>query len=256
MSETNEMIKHEQNTGVTVSDNTPMGFEDEDQKDFIIPRVKVINLLSPEAREKIAEEGDVINSLTKEKLNGKIFIPVYKFTNIILWKDRALGGGIAAISHDGKIAIPTDGGAPYPCAHLAEFDNTKTGKDAQPTHVKYMNFFGFFAGERMPIILSFSKTSFAEGKRLYSLAKVTMQNMWHNGYRLDAKLMKKAGNEWYNPVVFPTGAVSDEDKAFGLMLFQQFRNKQVIDYDRTESDSESSSSGPSMTAEQANSTEF
>ena len=63
----------------------PMGFEDEDNGDVIIPRVKVIQTLSPERKEKIADEGDIINSLTKEKLNGKVFIPVFKFNNNVLW---------------------------------------------------------------------------------------------------------------------------------------------------------------------------
>ena len=60
---------------------TPMGFEDEEAGDVIIPRVKVIQTLSPERKEKQADEGDIINSLTKEKLNGKVFIPAFKFNN-------------------------------------------------------------------------------------------------------------------------------------------------------------------------------
>ncbi|MNB69344.1 hypothetical protein D3C75_158720 [compost metagenome] len=212
---------------IVVQDEAPMGFEDDDPSDLIIPRIKVINALSPERKDKIADEGDIINSLTKEKLNGKIFIPIYKFTNVILWKDRADGGGIAAISRDGKIMIPTNGEPPYPVGKLADFDNTKTGKDAQPTHVKYINFFGFFAGERMPIILSFAKTNYAEGKRMYSLAKVTLENMWNNGYKLESKLMKKAANEWFNIVVVPDGNTSPEDRAFGMAMYKQFRNMEL-----------------------------
>jgi hypothetical protein len=177
---TNELETKNHNMLATQSD-APMGFEDEDEGDFIIPRIKIVQSLSPERKEKLADEGDIINSLTKEKLNGKVFIPIYKFTTVIKWKDRADGGGIEAIARDGKTCIPTDGGAPYPVGRLADFDNSKTGKDALPTHTRYMNFFGFFEGEQSPIILSFAKTNYNEGKRLYSLAKVTMQNMWHFG---------------------------------------------------------------------------
>lgn len=244
----------ETETQIQVQDDAPMGFEDDDASDLIIPRIKVINALSPERKDKLAEEGDIINSLTKEKLNGKIFIPIYKFTNVILWKDRADGGGIAAISHDGKIMVPADGSAPYPVGKLADFDNTKTGKDAQPTHVKYINFFGFFEGERMPIIMSFAKTNYAEGKRMYSLAKVSMKNMWANGYKLESKLMKKAANEWFNIVVVPNGTTSPEDQAFALEMFKMFRNSQ-LNFD-VEDTSGSSEPQPGATEEQLKNSEF
>ncbi|MNU34846.1 hypothetical protein D3C71_234310 [compost metagenome] len=244
----------ETETQIQTQVEAPMGFEDEDASDLIIPRIKVINALSPERKDKLADEGDIINSLTKDKLNGKIFIPIYKFTNVILWKDRADGGGIAAISHDGKIMVPTDGSAPYPVGKLADFDNTKTGKDAQPTHVKYINFFGFIEGERMPIILSFAKTNYAEGKRMYSLAKVSMKNMWANGYKLESKLMKKAANEWFNIVVVPNGPTSVEDQAFALEMYKMFRNSQ-LNFD-VEDTSGASEPQPGATDEQLKDAEF
>lgn len=239
---TNEIKKQDQL--LATQNEAPLGYEDEDDGDLIIPRVKVVQLMSPEFKNKEADEGDIINSLTKEKLNGKKFIPVFKFTNVILWKDRSEGGGIAAISRDNKMMIPSDGSAPYPVGRLADFDNTKQGKDAIPTHVRYMNFFGFFEGEQAPIILSFAKTNYAEGKKLYSLAKVTMQNMWNNGYYLESKKKSKNGNEWHiiNPVV--GGPTSEEDRAFGFMLYQQFRNMTDLNFDVEDNSGGGASEGP------------
>lgn len=249
---TNELTE-KQNTSMLATQAEPvMGFEDEDSDDLIIPRVKVIQLMSPEFKEKVADEGDIINSLTKEKLTGKKFIPVFKFTNVIKWKDRADGGGIEAISHDGKMMIPSDGSAPYPVGRLADFDNTKQGKDAIPTHVRYMNFFGFFEGEMAPIILSFAKTNYAEGKKLYSLAKVTMQNMWNHGYVLENKKKSKGGNEWYivNPVA--AGPTTEEDRAFGMALYQQFRaNISNVAFDMDDSGSGNEGSAPHADVENA-----
>lgn len=245
MTEKNE-LKIKEDAMLATQSDAPMGFEDEDEGDFIIPRIKVIQSLSPERKEKIADEGAIINSLTKEDLAGKVFIPVYKFTNIIKWRDRADGGGIEAMARDGKICVPTDGGAPYACAHLAEFDNTKQGRDAIPTHVKYLNFFGFFEGEPMPIILSFSKTNYNEGKRLYSLAKVTMQNMWNHGYTLQPKLVSKGGNEWYiiNPQM--AGPTSTQDREFGMNLYKQFRDMNDLKFDVEDSSKADTEAGPSM----------
>ena len=213
--------------------DAPLGFEDEDANDMIIPRVKVIQTLSPERKDKLAAEGDIINSLTKEKLNGKVFIPVFKFNNHIWWRDRSDGGGIKCIARDGKVGNMSDGTI-LMCASckLCEFDNTKQGKEALPKCTKYINFFGFFEGERTPIILSFAKTSYNEGKKLYSLAKVTMQNMWNYGYTLNEKLQAKSGNEWFICVPSAAGPTQEEDRAFGMSLYKMYRESiQNINFD-------------------------
>ena len=239
---------------VSAQVETPMGFEDEEAGDMIIPRIKIIQTLSPERKDKLAEEGDIINSLTKEKLNGKVFIPVFKFNNNIDWKDRSEGGGMLCYARDGKVGEKSDG-TKVMCASCkrCEFDNTKQGKDAIPKCTKYINFFGFFAGERMPIILSFSKTSYNEGKKLYSLAKVTMQNMWNYGYTLNEKLQAKNGNEWYIITTTPSGATEAEDREFGLNLYKMYRDSlSTINFDM-EDTSYDSSSGPAV---DTNATEF
>lgn len=236
MSEKKELATQE-TTDVSTNNNlnVPMGFEDEDAGDMLVPRIKIVQTLSPERKEKQAEEGDIIDSLTKAKLNGKKFIPVFKYNSNIDWKDRSEGGGIRCMASDGRIGSQSDGTS-MSCRQCGrcEFDNSKTGRDAIPKCTKYMNFFGFFEGERMPIILSFAKTNYAEGKKLFSLAKVTMQNMWNHGYTLNEKLMSKNGNEWYNIVVSPAGATSEEDREFGMQLFKCYRDSIAslnVDYD-------------------------
>lgn len=243
---TEQALVAKDQAALAVQKEVPMGFEDEDAGDMIIPRVKVIQTLSPERKDKIANEGDIINSLTKERLNGKTFIPVFKFNNNIDWRDRSEGGGIKCIARDGRIGEASNG-TQLMCASCrrCEFDNTKQGKEALPKCTKYINFFGFFAGERMPIILSFAKTNYNEGKKLYSLAKVTMQNMWNYGYTLQEKLMAKAGNEWYNIVATPAGQSSEEDRAFALEMYKSFRNTiQSVNYDLDDTSAEATSSAP------------
>ena len=249
-----EVIEKRRNELVEQTD-VPMGFEDEEKGDMIIPRVKVIQTLSPERKDKVAEEGEIINSLTKDKLNGKIFIPVFKFNNNIDWKDRSEGGGILCIAREGKTGIMSDGTVLI-CAQCRrnEFDNTKQGKESHPKCTKYINFFGFFEGERIPTILSFAKTNYNEGKKIYSLAKVTMQNMWHFGYTLSSKLLTKGGNEWYVIVASPAGASSAEDRAFGMMLYQNFRNS-ALTYDMDDNESTSAAS-PAPATEGLDNTEF
>jgi hypothetical protein len=234
--ENKEVIVKEENA-VSTNVEPIMGFEDEEDGDMIIPRVKIVQALSPERKEKVADEGDIINSLTKEKLNGKVFVPVWKYGSNIEWKDRSEGGGMACWSKDGKKGNTSDGSCKLcKACKRNEFDNSKQGKEAIPKCTKYINFFGFFVGERMPIILSFAKTNYNEGKKMFSLAKVTMQNMWNHGYKLDEKKIAKGGNEWY--IINPTaaGKVDEEDKAFGLMLYQNYHGK---DFNVAEEDNSS-----------------
>lgn len=227
------------------ADTAPLGFEDENSGDMIIPRVKVINALSPERKDKIAEEGDIINSLTKEKLNNAVFVPVFKFNNNIWWKARSEGGGIQCIARDGKTGTDATGKLSV-CASCrrCEFDNTKQGKEAIPTCTKYINFFGFFVGSRIPTILSFAKTNYAEGKKLYSLAKVTMQNMFNYGYTLQSKKVSKNGNEWYIISVAAAGPSSDEDKAYAMQLYKAYRNDLSFRYDMENAKEDNAVAGP------------
>ena len=250
--QTTEVVESKETTSVSTQVEAPMGFSDDDGEDLIIPRVKVINALSPERKDKIADEGDILNSLTKEKYNGKKFIPVFKFNNNIWWRDRADGGGIQCIARDAKVGNLSDG-TDLLCktCKKCEFDNTKQGRDAVPKCTKYINFFGFFEGERMPIILSFAKTNYNEGKKLYSLAKVSMQNMWNFKYSLESKAMAKASNEWYVISTVASGATSEEDRAYALGLYKQFSNNLNIAYDMD--DSTGSEAAPSVDTEQ---TEF
>lgn len=222
----NLQLQNQETTNALANANTdiPMGYDEDDADDIIIPRVKIIQALSPERKDRIADEGDILNSLTKEQLAGKNFIPVFKFNNNIKWIDRDLGGGIACQARDGKIGITTDG-SQLLCKQCRanEFDNTKQGKDAQPTCTKYINFFGFFEGEKAPIILSFGRTNYGEGKKLYSLAKVTMQNIFNNKYELVSKEVTKDRNNWYVIDVKPQGATTQEDREYAVLLFQTYK---------------------------------
>ena len=73
---------------VSTQESLPLGFEDEDAQDMIIPRVKIIQSLSPERKDKIAEEGDIINSLTKEKLMVK---HLFQYSNLITMSCGKIG---------------------------------------------------------------------------------------------------------------------------------------------------------------------
>jgi hypothetical protein len=221
-------LQNAQNTEVVAYTEAPRGFDDDDQEDVIIPRVKIVQDLSPERKDKTATEGDLINSLTKDNLNGQKFIPVFKYMSNIKWNDRSLGGGIACISRDGKIGSCGDGSSKS-CAECGQnkFDNKAVGKDAIPLCTAYFNFFGFVEGLHVPIILSFCKTYYNEGKKMYSILKFSMKDMWKTKFTLSSKKVSKNDNEWYVIQANSAGATSAEDVAYAEDLFNMFKGAEI-----------------------------
>ena len=205
------------------------GFENENEGDLLIPRVKLVQDLSPERKEKIADTGDLVDSLSKELLNGAVFIPVYKYNNNIKWKDRADGGGMMCRSMDGRVASDYVTGETLQCAKCmqCEFDNTKSGKEAEPLCTKYINFLGFIEGQDYPIVVSFCRTYLSEGKKLFSMARLSMEDMWNKKYKLISKKKSKNDNEWFIIMTTPAGKTDEDQRNFGEILYTMFSGKEI-----------------------------
>ena len=179
----NELTKAQAESMATYDPNKAYGFEETNAKDIIIPRIKVINALSPERLDGEAVEGDVINSLTKESIKGERFVPIKQYYSNIQWNpERNAELRIFCRSFDGRIG--NDGTGVLTCAACKKnmFDNTKTGREAQPLCTAYLNFLGFFEGNPMPVVLSFAKTNYNEGKKLLSIARSMRCAVWSYAY--------------------------------------------------------------------------
>lgn len=185
------------------------GFEDDsmDQDDLIIPRAKLLQALSPEIQDNVegCRQGMIINSLTQHEL-PEIFIPIFVFKNYIRFNPRKKEdanfdpefepGAIIWKSNDHKeerIQLETKFGA----------------NGEKPLATVFMNFLAKFDGVDMPIIISFSKTSYKAGKNLYSLAKLSGGDMFGKQYKLTSK---KETNEISSFFILKTSAFGLVDK--------------------------------------------
>lgn len=211
------------------------GFEETNSEDIIIPRIKVINALSPERLDGIAVEGDVLNSLTQENISGLRFIPIKQYYSNICWNpDRDAEQRIMCRSFDGKIGQDDDGSLPCITCGKNKFDNTKTGKDSQPTCTSYLNFLGFFAGNPMPVVLSFAKTNYNEGRKMLSIAKSMRSSIWDYSYTLTGKQITKDKNRWYIIVPQMDTATTADERALAFELFKAYSDLLVkADYEDT-----------------------
>ena len=204
--------------------NRGRGFEEETQReDLIIPRAKLLQALSPEVVDGSGKPGQIINSLTKEILPS-VFIPVFKFTQWLRFnsRDQKATGYNPDFGPGDLIWRSAD---PHDPRVQAE---GKFGEDgSKPLATKFLNFFSYFPGVTMPVIVSFSASSFKTGKQLLSLAQFTGGDMFSKGYALSAAKEQNDMGTFYVLKVDAKGPASPEDFKFAERLWQDFHAKEI-----------------------------
>lgn len=124
------LMSGEQQELSTFDPNVAYGFEETDSSDIVIPRIKVINALSPERVDGEAQEGAVLNSLTKEDVRGWHFVPIKQYYSCIRWNpDRDCDPRMLCRSYDGRIGI--DARAISTCASSAASISSTTRRPAR-----------------------------------------------------------------------------------------------------------------------------
>ena len=236
MEEKKELTTQETQAMEAYDKNEAYGFEETKVEDIIIPRIKVIQALSPERVDGAAVEGDIINSLTQEKVNGQRFVPIKQYYTNIRWNpDRGADLRMLCRSFDGRVGQDFEEGM-LVCATCRknQFDNTKTGRDAQPTCTAYLNFLGFFEGSPMPVVLSFARTNYNEGKKLLSIAKSMRTAAWNYAYTMESRKVSKDKNVWYIMVPKMAGQTDPETRALAFELFKAYERTAIkADYEDT-----------------------
>jgi len=205
--------------------NAPQrGFENGiTQEDLIIPRAKLIQALSPEMTEGLEgiKIGAIINSLTKEVLPQE-FIPVFMFKNFIRFNPRSKDDPNFDPEFEPgaviwKSADPED---------KKVQEQTKFGPNGEkPVATTFLNFFSYFPGVPMPIIVSFSKTSYKAGRQLLSLAKFCGGDMFARKYRLVSQMETNDIATYAVMKVVPVGASSPDEFKLGERLWNEFSAK-------------------------------
>jgi len=130
------------------------------QEDLILPRTELLQALSPTVVAGDAQPGQIVNNISKEVYTNPVIIPLVVSKNWIRWRTRAEGGGMVWRSND-----PTD---------PKVIEESKWGSDGtKPMCTAYLNFLCMIEGDDMPIIVSFSNTSYNAGKKLLTLCKMS-----------------------------------------------------------------------------------
>lgn len=202
-----------------------LGHEQEtDQGDIEIPRAKLIQATSDEATSNDAiKAGAVINNLTKEIL-PQVFTPILMFKNYIQWNPRKKDDpNYDPAFEPGDLIFNT------PNRHDPRvIEGIKFGPNGEPPKVtQYMNFLCYFVDHKMPLILSFSKSSYPAGVRLNSLTKFYGGHMFSNKFKLSVAQRDGATGKFFVLEVAPIGVTTDEEAAIGKAWYEKFKGATI-----------------------------
>ena len=214
----NEKSKKEvakaQSTAVATAAGAPRGFEHESPKDLLLPRIELLQALSPAVAEGKGKAGDIVNQISKSPLPTNVFLPIAMHRKFIKWIPRNEGGGIEYQTSD-----PED---------PRVIKDTKWGAHGEkPTCTAYMNFLVLMEGTTLPIVLSFSMTNYQEGRKLYTMCKMANCDMWLRKYRLASKQKKNNMGIWYVYDVSEAGTSSEEDAKVAENLYNTFSQRDL-----------------------------
>lgn len=217
-------------SSTALSTATPLGRgheEPSDMEDIELPRAKLVQFTSEEAQaENKADRkdpGSMINSITKDTLDLS-FVPIFKFTTFTKWNARKKDDPNydETFEPGAMIFTTTDNRDPR------VVEGTRFGPNGEPPPVtKYLNFLCLFTGSSMPLVLSFSKTSFSAGKRLNALTQFSGGDMFSKKYKLSVSIKENAGTKYYVLDVTPGGVPTDTEFKTCEKWYQDFRGKSL-----------------------------
>lgn len=191
------------------------GREEVQSNDLVIPRLEIIQSLSP-ARDKKdpnyitgAEEAMIYNNVTRELLGESVeVIPVFYHKEYNIWKDRKAGGGF-------KGSFKTQVEAEVALNALP--DGTSCEVLDTPT------FFCLLVGENgslSEVVISMTKSKAKVSRKWNSLIRLANLDSFAKSYILSTvQDQNNAGESYYNWSVAPKGYVTQEQYKSAVELY-------------------------------------
>lgn len=198
-----------QGTSVLTKDRGDSLKQGYDPKDIIWPRALLLQYTPPksvEVPDDVFKPGKVLNSLTLEELPKK-FVPIAVRTKWIRFnaQETSKPGYDSTFEPGAKMWESED-----PTDQRVIEQGAWGPNNEMPLATKFLEFFCLFEGLDMPVLLSFSKTSFPSGQRLLSLCQIGKE-MYSFQYELGTKQdVNKQQQKYYTLTVRQAGKNTDE----------------------------------------------
>lgn len=188
-----------------------------DAEDRMIPRLKIMQPLSPEVDEGIAKSGELLNSISKKSYGKElIFVPIVWWKSRIYWAGRDEGGEILCQARD---AVH---GSKY--GACAECQYSKWNDKEAPVCTAIINILMLVNGSEL-IACSFMKTSYNTGKQLINLFNYKGVDIFNFQYNLFTKQEENTkGKFWIIKYSDLNTPISDELYTKCKELYVNFSN--------------------------------
>lgn len=224
------------------------GFENLEKSDLLLPRIKLLQPLSPEIGDLNQEAGTIFLGLSNKNFGKKItIIPVLHFRSRIKWTPEDDGGGIDCSSPDGRAPRETKYAKNCAsCSHQLWNDNAKAKKDKAPKCTLYDNFLVLIDDSKEPVIIPMERSKAKVAKRFYSMGALKGGDMWDHQYELSVVGEKNEdGKPFFNYSVRDLSkSTSDERKKLCLTLWESLAGKTISEANQ-EKDGQASNAGAS-----------
>jgi len=202
------------------------GSEDVGTRDLILPRVDVLQALSPQIKKSDsgyiegAEQGQIFNTVTSEIYGSSVtFIPVLFRKEWVVWKLRKAGGGFCG-------AFQTE----------AEAENFRCSVQSPDDHevVESHQHFVILMTDNGPqeAVFSLTKSKLKVSRALNTLIQIAGVDRFAKAYRLDAIETESTKGEFWSYKAHPVGFVDKELYERGQALYGMIKAGQA-DVDRS-----------------------
>jgi hypothetical protein len=227
-----------------------LGAEGLTQGDLEIPRIKLIQAISPEIDLFPVSAGEWWHTVAERSLGSVVrIVPVKTWTSVTLWAPRSDGGGILARAEDGQtwdrpneeftVRLKSNKVVAYntrdnvAASGLLGFGTSDPAdKSSSPAATRSINLLVYLldAEDLSPAIVSFQRASEKVGRRFNSKIKMSSVRIPIFGRIYDLSNRKETSNEgdFLMPVVSDGSLVQDEGLFHNLRsLFSVFAEKTV-----------------------------
>lgn len=202
------------------------GSEDVGAKDMILPRVDVLQALSPQIKKSDpnyiegAEQGVIFNTVTGELYGSSVsFIPVLFRKEWVVWKLRKAGGGFCGAFSSEDEAESFRCGLPCPEDH-----------ETVESHQHFCMLLTDHGPEEA--VFSMTKSKLKVSRALNTLVQIAGVDRFAKAYRVDAIETESQKGEFWSFKVHPVGFVSKELYDRGQALYEMIKSG-AADVDRS-----------------------
>ena len=205
------------------------GFENVDMEQISMPRVKIMQGLSPELQDEDYEfkMGDLVHGLLMEKL-PEVFVPISIWDSRTMFVPRNTADkkkffeDIKLPETDTMIVCRSLNGKNLDATFNA-FNNSSCkdckfkgfgwdgNPDTKPLCTHTINILALFEGQDMPVVIQFSNTNFKYGKRFRDSAFFSGGDLFSKMYKIKSKKEQNDMGTFFTTPVKPFGKVTEEE---------------------------------------------